>query len=282
MTQQPLPSPAPFGAYAPASWQYGIIRLTRKLPETWLGRRVALWLRKPVLISLSKKPMDLNLLGFKMRLNPFDNVSERRVMFTPQFFDSEELNLLRSRIHEGFQFLDVGANAGIYALFVAARAGLHARIVAVEPQPVMLERLRTNIALNNFTTIAVAPLAVGDKDGTITLNLSDTNRGQASIAAGSETSKGGVEVPCRTLLSLMDTRGITQADAMKIDIEGVEDIALYAFFAEAPRNRWPRLIFIERNSTKWQRDVLSLCLSIGYREKSDGRMNAILELTETV
>lgn len=266
---------APFGTHTPHAWQNALMAITQKLPETWLGRRFALWLRKPVLITLGDHPADVERLGYKLRLVPHDNVSEKRVLFTPQFFDSDELALLKQRISPGFRFLDIGANAGLYALYVAARAGAEANIVAVEPQPAMLERLHTNIALNNFSTIHVAPIALADRDGSITLHLSKNNRGQASVAA---TEGEAVEVPCRTLLSLMDTRGMQQADAMKIDIEGAEDIVLNTFFATAPQERWPKIIFIERNAKRWKTDVLQMLLDKGYRETNPGRMNVILEL----
>lgn len=265
-----------FGAHALTSWQNAVVLMTRRLPDTWLGRRLALWLRKPVLWSLPHCPIDLELLGFKMRLMPYDNVSEKRVMFTPQFFDTAELACLRARITpNGFQFVDVGANAGLYSLFVAARGGIDAKILAVEPQPVMLERLETNILLNQFTTIQVAPVAVADEVGEIDLHLHATNRGEASISVeGGET----VTVPCKPLLMLLDEAKITQPDAMKIDIEGAEDIVLGHFLRTAPRDRWPKILFMERNSHKWREDVLALALSAGYRELPAGRMNVILEL----
>lgn len=268
---------APFGTFAPQPWQARLMGVTQKLPENWLGRRFALWLRKPVLLKLGKNPADVERLGYKLRLVPHDNVSEKRVLFTPQFFDSDELALLRQRIRPGFRFLDIGANAGLYALFVAARAGADANIIAVEPQPAMLERLNTNIALNGFASVHVAPIALADRDGTIRFHLSADNRGQASLVGDGEA----LDVPCRTLLSLMDTRGMEQADAMKIDIEGAEDIVLAPFFKSAPRARWPKLIFMERNSSKWRLNILALLLQSGYRELAPGRMNVILELQET-
>lgn len=266
-----------FGAHALSPWQMQVVDITRRLPETWLGRRLALWLRKPVLKTIGQQPVDLELLGFRMRLLPFDNVSEKRVMFTPQFFDSAELALLRTRIKPGFQFVDVGANAGLYSLFVAARTGNDARILAIDPQPAMLERLETNILLNHFTTIKVAPVAVADQDGELEFHLDDSNRGGASLRG---TGSNVLRVTCRPLLALMDEAGIMQPDAMKIDIEGAEDMVLGYFLDTAPRARWPKLLFMERNSTKWRRDVLSLALDKGYRELTPGRMNVILELIE--
>lgn len=266
---------APFGTYALAPWQQAIIARTRRLSANWLGRRLALWLRKPVLQVIGEAPVDCELLGFRMRLFPHDNVSEKRVLFTPQFFDADELHLLEQRLTPGFKLLDIGANAGIYSLFVAARTGPAASIIAIEPQPEMLIRLRTNIALNGFSTIRVMPLALSDRNGTIDLHLSADNRGQASV-----TAEGGavVTVATKTLLGLMDEVAMPQADAMKIDIEGAEALVLGAFFATAPRSRWPKLVFIERNQAKWQTDIVMHMLQIGYAELTPGRMNTILEL----
>ncbi|MDJ0931990.1 hypothetical protein [Breoghania sp.] len=73
-----------------------------------------------------------------MRLYPFANVCERRVLFTPQFFDAEERALLADHIRDDMIFVDVGANVGIYSLFVAGLVGPEARIIAVELQPLAL------------------------------------------------------------------------------------------------------------------------------------------------
>lgn len=265
---------APFSTYALPGWQQALVSLTRCLPENWLGRRLALWLRKPVLLSVQQRPIDTELMGFRMRLYVHDNVSEKRVLFTPQFFDGEELALLKVRAAAGFRLIDIGANAGIYALFMAAACKDSAQIIAVEPQPAMLMRLRENIALNNFRSITVKPVALSDRAGEITFHLSADNRGQASLLGSGEA----LTVPTQTLLSLMDEAGIEQADALKIDIEGAEALVLGAFFDTAPQARWPKLVFIERNNSKWGEDIVARMITLGYAERSGGRMNVILEL----
>ena len=75
-----------------------------------------------------EEPVDIETLGARMRLHPYNNVSEKRVLFTPQFFDPEELAILRGRVRDGFTFVDVGANIGAYALFVGVLAGPAGRI----------------------------------------------------------------------------------------------------------------------------------------------------------
>jgi FkbM family methyltransferase len=269
-----MTSLSPFGTYALPAWQHKLTVLTRRLPETWLGRRLALWLRKPVIRAVKDNPVDTSVLGFRMRLRLHDNVSEKRILFTPQFFDAAELALLKTRARSGFCLLDIGANAGIYSLFVASCCKDEAQIIAIEPQPVMLQRLRENISLNGFNSISVKPIALSDQLGEITFHLSTDNRGQASLSGTGEA----ITVPTQTLLSVMDEAGMGRADALKIDIEGAEALVLSAFFSSAPRSRWPLLVFIERNNNKWSEDIVGRMHSLGYRERSGGRMNVILEL----
>ena len=291
----------PFGAFPPKAWHKSVIAITRQMPLTWVGRRVALWLRKPILLSLKKSPIDLEVLGFKMRLLPHDNVSEKRVLAMPQFFDHTELKLIEKRMKPGFQLVDVGANAGLYSLFVAARAGEDARILAVEAQSEMQHRLAENIALNGFSTIYQANCAVANRTGEIIFKMGNGNRGEAGIVRDEDSyvsatsqrpsssvslndnhqTKQVVTIPCFPLLQLMDEAGISQPDAMKIDIEGAEDIVLGHFLRTAPRHRWPKLLFMERNQEQWREDLLALCLSKGYALYGDGgRMNMILELND--
>lgn len=256
-------------------WQRGMIRLTRRLPDAWLGRRLALWLRKPVVKALGSRAVDIDVLGARMRLRIHDNLSEKRVLFTPQFFDPVERRALAARMRPDFQFVDVGANAGVFSLYVAALAGPKARVLAVEPQPVMLRRLRENIALSRLQNIHVAACAVSDREGTIELHLDAHNRGQASIA-----SSGGevLVVPTKALPQLMDEAGIGTPDAMKIDIEGAEDLVLGHLLDQLPRARWPRLILVERNGPQWRSDILARLRASGYRELDKGHKNALLVL----
>ena len=41
--------------------------------------------------------------------------AKKRVLFTPQFFDPLERQILEARIRDGFVFVDIGANIGAYS-----------------------------------------------------------------------------------------------------------------------------------------------------------------------
>ena len=115
---------------------------------------------------LNGEPVDVEALGARMRLHPYNNICEKRMLFSPDNFDPEELAAIGERLRDGFVFIDIGANVGAYSLFVAARTGPSARILAIEPQPHIFDRLTGNISLNPFATIKAVACAVACSSAT--------------------------------------------------------------------------------------------------------------------
>ncbi len=230
----------------------------------WAGRRFSGWLRF-LLQSTASRPIDATVLGQRMRLQLNDNACERRLMVTPQFFDPDELEILRAAIRPGFQFVDLGANVGTYSLFVGKLAGPGARILAVEPQESLLGRLRENIALNELDII-VAPCAVGDREDIIEFAVDLNNLGFTSLnlRRKGRGERRVIRLPMRTLLGLVREHGFERIDALKADIEGAEDLALIPFFEEAPSALWPRLVILEDSAQEWRRDCVAFLRERGY------------------
>ena len=161
----------PFGAHAPSPALRGLLRATAALPGGWLTRRIAFVLRGLGLQLVGNRPVDHESIGVRWRLYPQDNVTEKRLLFTPQYFDAEERDYIAAQVRPGFVFVDAGANAGGYALFIAARAPRDARVLAIEPQPEMVRRLRGNCALNPQVPVIVAPVALAAEPGTVTMAI---------------------------------------------------------------------------------------------------------------
>src|SRR6185436_148100 len=116
---------------------------------------------------------DVELWGLRLRLHPIGNGCEKNALFTPQMYDVIERDVLAQAIERrvaaggSFTFVDVGANVGLYSLFVATRARSRARILALEPQPGIVDRLRFNLAANPGIEVEVLPLAVSDHEGMV-------------------------------------------------------------------------------------------------------------------
>src|ERR1700712_1337251 len=137
-----------------------------------------------------------------MRLLPYNNICDKKMLFTPHIFDARELRILEGRLHDGFVFIDIGANIGAYSLFVARRTGPSARILAIEPQPHVFDRLTHHIRLNAFATIKAIACAVTDKAGEVTLFLDARNSGESSVKIVSSGGAEGIRVEAKTLLGL--------------------------------------------------------------------------------
>ncbi|KQP05470.1 FkbM family methyltransferase [Methylobacterium sp. Leaf93] len=270
----------PFGTYAPRGLVARITDRTVTLSgKSWAGRRIGFFLRRLAITMLHGRPLDVERFGARMRLHPYNNNCEKKVLFTPQFFDPEERALLASRLKPGCTFLDIGANIGAYALFVAAFAGPGARILAVEPQPDVFDRLTYNIAQNPFGTVKAVACAVADKAGELTLFVDPRNRGESSLKIVGTNEGAQIRVPAVTLLGLAQGEGITRIDAIKLDVEGAEDLILEPFFREAPVSLHPRLLVIEDGTAQWQIDLVGLLEGRGYRQIARTRLNLIFERT---
>ena len=128
----------------------------------------------------------------------------RNLLFTPQYFDPKERRFLAERLGSDFVFIDIGANVGGYALFVATLAGPRARVLAIEPQADIFERLTFNIRQNSFPAIKALELAVTDRDGDVTLFVDAKNKGETSMRlVGTQGPAASVRVPGKALASIV-------------------------------------------------------------------------------
>lgn len=268
----------PYGTYAPAGLVARIAERTGRIPAgTWTGRRLALFLRRIAISLLRGQPLDVERYGARMRLHPYNNNCEKKVLFTPQFFDPEERAILKARLPADCVFLDIGSNIGAYALFVAAFAGPRARVLAVEPQPDVFDRLTYNIAQNPFGTVKAIACAVADKAGELTLFIDPRNRGESSLKIVGTNEGAQIKVPAVTLLGLVQAEGITRIDAVKLDVEGAEDLVLEPFLREAPESLLPKMLLVENGTDQWQLDLPRLLGTHGYRVIARTRLNLVFE-----
>jgi hypothetical protein len=97
----------------------------------------------------------------------------------------------------------------------------------------------------------------------------------------SETLIDTVRVPAQTLLGVLSAERVDSIDALKIDVEGMEDVILQPFFRDAPQRLWPRLIVIEDSRAGWTIDLMSLLVANGYAMAERSKQNLILRRAAT-
>lgn len=129
--------------------------------------------------------------------------------------DWPEMVVWQRALRPGDLFIDVGANVGVYSL-LAAECG--ARVIAIEPEPSIVERLRENVALNDFH-IEVVEAAVTNRPGRVSFDIGRDTRGAMSSATGL-----GTRLVAAT--SIDEVLGASTAAGIKVDVEGHERLVL--------------------------------------------------------
>lgn len=127
---------------------------------------------------------------------------------------------VKSFLKPGMTFVDVGANVGYFTLLAAS---LGASVVAYEPTPTVVQRLRENIALSGFDSVTVVNAAVADQRGTLHLYQSPDDP-----EANNLFGDGGdpVKVTAVSLDDDLADHGVQKVDLLKIDAEGAEPLVL--------------------------------------------------------
>jgi FkbM family methyltransferase len=258
---------APFGTLAPTLLQAVLIGAVSDTP--WSHGQVR-WATSALIERIRSGPVDVNRLGFKLRLHHYGrNYSEKRMLLSLRNYENDTRAFFRSRCRPGFRFADVGAHAGLYSFFVKSVAP-DSKIVAFEPHPAYARRMRFNIEANHLSGIAVVEAAVGAEYG-------EGNFGEQSFFAAERNRKVDIVPLYESLLEA----GFTGLDGLKIDVEGYEDRVLFPFFEKAPREFWPRAMTMEHSKYfLWERDCLKLCASVGYETVWRDDRNIALELSE--
>jgi FkbM family methyltransferase len=225
--------------------------------------------------------VDTMLWGMRLRLYPRRNGCEKNALFTPQMYDTMERRVLAEAVRRRdgtFTFVDIGANVGLYSLYLATCGDV--RTLAIEPQPGILERLRFHLATNPSAKVDVLPIALSDHAGEVVLVINEADSGGTHIDKqdGRQSAGERIAVPSRPLIAVLAESGVETVDALKIDVEGAEDIVLAPFLHDAPQSLLPRLILIEDTRGFWSIDLFALLAGRGYTVQERSRQNVVLRL----
>ena len=208
----------------------------------------------------------VDVRGARMELDPSENV-DGSLLFCPQLYDRRELAAVLPKLAPGDVFVDVGSHIGLYALLAAGRVAPSGRVLAIEADPANHLRLAENVRRNPGLAIDTVCVAVSDAPGVARLALNTTgNRGGNSLIIGGDDA---IEVPCRTLATILADRGIDRVAGMKLDIEGMEFRVLRRYFEDVPQPSRPRVIAYE-HQPGWIEasggDASQLLRAAGYRD----------------
>lgn len=176
-------------------------------------------------------------------------------------YEAEEINHCATYLRPGDVLLDIGANHGFWSFLLASREPDVQRIVAVEANPELAERIRCSASLNPQIPATVINEAVCRPGvSTITFYLPMDNpvgnlSGLGSIVLhdvarqrGYLSEERSITCPATNLDALVERLELTHVDLIKIDVEEAEDQVI-AGGQRVFEQLHPRLVMVETSAT---------------------------------
>jgi FkbM family methyltransferase len=165
--------------------------------------------------------------GVRLYVEPNEEIGVS--IFVSGCYEPNEFWVLDRILSAGKTFVDVGANTGLYSLFAARKVGSRGVVLAMEPSSREFARLRRNIEVNDFRNVRLFQLAISDAEGSAELSVAAWPKGGHNTlgAFGYDTQLSGKELVATVSLDeLLRRENVGRVDAIKLDIEGAELLAL--------------------------------------------------------
>jgi len=170
-----------------------------------------------------------------------------------------EVHFWLERLSNGIQTaIDIGADRGEYTLFFLKRTKA-TRVLAFEPSPESLPRLRENLRLNSVvesSRLELSTAMVGDSDGVSKVRL-DSLRGTLQMPCFIKMDVDGAEAEilngARKLNGLEGVRWLIETHSRELERECVEQLKAAGFETRIIRNAWWRMVIPEQRPIEQNR-----------------------------
>jgi FkbM family methyltransferase len=142
--------------------------------------------------------------------------------FEPLFVNYDQFFV--KRIYDGLfvgervgTAIDIGANVGLFTQWVLDRFGNEVEVAAIEPNPVAIDTFKSIHGEKSW--IHLYEGAAASYNGELELGINPENSVVSSVNMKTDNK---IKVKAMTIESVMEDMGWTEADLLKIDIEGAE------------------------------------------------------------
>jgi len=134
-------------------------------------------------------------------------------------YDPESSRIIRKFVKPGDVCIDVGANVGAITVLLAKQTGRTGQVLAFEPGPPYLQKLRSNLDLNPGLkgVVTIVNMGLSDKNGTLFWQADPEHPYNAGLM-----SSDGISVPVTTLDQYLFEHNLPRLDFVKIDVESME------------------------------------------------------------
>lgn len=132
-------------------------------------------------------------------------------------------------------FVDVGCNIGYFSCLFGSQT-TQKRLIAIDPNPKMIERTKENLELNGIRNHLLLNVGIGAQQGRLCLNISRRRHSLSSFAyVPDDGNSDSIEVEVCTLSEVIARHNLRNA-LVKIDTEGFEYQVFRGLSTEAAAN----------------------------------------------
>lgn len=257
-----------WGAHKPKPLQRFLIGLTRRT----ILQRGRLRHRMTNLITGMGRPIDVTFRDCKFRIEGRNNLIEYGILTRPTY-NGQEIDFLSEVVKNGGVAVDIGCNIGIYSVSLGKAAGPNGRVVGIDANQEMIRHLEYNAKASDLDNVTGINMAVGKSTGRVDLSI---RKDDVAIVRVIENDDGAVQM--LPLLQIVQDAGLTRIDALKIDIEGHEDLALVPFLQVADEDLLPKRIVIEQCGKNQDYPGCSAEFArLGYKLMGRSKINSLYE-----
>jgi FkbM family methyltransferase len=152
---------------------------------------------------------------------PPSNHSASRAIYFSQYPDYREMKFIEKFLRDGDQFIDIGANIGLYSLLALSCVGPHGHVHSIEPNSTLSALLQKTKRANELKNWSIHQVAVGEHNGATT--LANTGDDCTSHIDPDRKKSNSAEVEIVALQDYLPKEPYTM---IKLDIEGYEPFAI--------------------------------------------------------
>ena len=216
----------------------------------------------------------LNLFKGVVRTVPFkglrivlhiDDWIQQNIYFLGDY-EKAELNSIENFLQEDSNFIDIGANFGLYTLYASRIIKDKGQIISFEPFSQNYNALSRNATLNNLTHVCLEKIAIGEQADTIHLYYDEQEQNLGMASAKPVENGIKEEVPVTSLDLYLKDKSLSKIDLIKIDIEGFEFAALRGMKETLEAYSPALLIEIFDNDAYNSNEVQSFLENLGYQK----------------
>lgn len=210
------------------------------------------------------KKRKLSPHDFQMEL-ALDDWMERAAYFLGSYYEIDATAAVLDLLRRGDCFIDVGANLGFLTLTASRVVGPEGKVLAFEPNKAVADRLSHTLLVNRINNVFVHKNALGDEEGTATLD-SSAHAGTGSLRhIGASGTKVDVLCGDRFISDIPEETWVL----VKLDVEGYELRVLKGFQTLIKRSKTGFLVEV---TDEWLRatggsadELFDLMLGNGFK-----------------